>query len=133
MSSTTEQCLSQTTAATFEELALVLPDTQLSPRQNKAPLDMAVTVEFHGPLSGRLVLRASATVLPVIAANMLGEEESRQHAMQRDALGELANVICGNLLPQIAGAEAVFILKAPRVEVEVESSESTGVPTANTA
>jgi len=32
----------------------------------------------------------------------------------RDALGEVANVVCGNLLPEIAGRDAVFRLDAPR-------------------
>ncbi len=115
MPSTTVQSLSRATTATFEELALLFPEHELSPEQAAAPLDMAVSVEFRGPLLGRLVLRASSNVLSSIAANMLGEDASRERPLQRDALGELANVICGNLLPAIAGVEAVFHLSAPRV------------------
>ena len=76
-------------------------------------VDVAVTVSFRGPLSGRLVLRASSEILPGVAANMLGADGEYPLAVQRDALGELANVICGNLLPMIGGAEAVFVLSAP--------------------
>jgi len=113
--------LSQTTAATFEKLALLFPEQELSPEQEAAPLDVTVSVDFRGPFTGRLVLSSSASILPEIASNMLGEAGSRQPPLQRDALGELANVICGNLLPAIAGAEAVFHLSAPRVHDAGES------------
>ncbi len=85
MSSTTEQYLSRTTAETFENLALILADTELSSEQASAPLDVTVSVDFRGPETGRLVLKASARVLPTIAANMLGGDQSRSAVLQRDA------------------------------------------------
>lgn len=118
MSSTMEQSLSRTTAATFEELALLFPEFDLTPEQAAEPLEVTVSVDYRGPFNGRLVLRASQCVMPALAANMLGEEESRQTPLQRDALGELANVVCGNLLPLIGGAEAIFHLSAPRVHTD---------------
>ena len=113
MLSTMERCLSRALTATFEDLALICPDTKLSDLQSAAVTDVAVTVSFNGPLSGRLVLRASAEILPGIAENMLGADGEYPLALQRDALGELANVICGNVLPMIGGAAAVFVLSAP--------------------
>lgn len=134
MSSTTEQCLSRTTAETFEHLALILADEELSSEQASAPLDMSVSVEFRGPQVGRLVLSASARILPDIAANMLGGEQSRSAVLQRDALGELANVICGNVLPQLAGVGAVFRLAAPKVHAsELPSSRDGDAPVARVA
>ncbi|WP_396213467.1 chemotaxis protein CheX [Gemmatimonas sp.] len=115
MSSTTAQSLSRATTATFEELALLFPELDLSAVQAAAPLDVAVSVEFRGPLTGRLVVRASQCLLPAIAANMLGAEESKQAPLQRDALGEVGNVICGHVLPLIAGADKLFNLAAPLV------------------
>lgn len=115
MSNTTVQSLSRATTATFEELALLFPEMELSPEQAAAPLDVAVSVDFRGPLIGRLVVRASENVLPAIAANMLGADQSRHQPLQRDALGEIANVICGHVLPLIAGADVIFNLSAPVV------------------
>ncbi len=126
MSSTMDQSLSQTTAATFEELALLFPEYEPSPEQEAAPLDVTVSVDFRGPFTGRLVVSASACILPAIASNMLGEASGRQPPLQRDALGEVANVICGNLLPSIAGAEAVFHLSAPRVHDADETPSRDG-------
>ncbi len=34
---------------------------------------------------------------------------------QQDALKELCNVLCGNLLPEVAGSKAVFDLAAPEL------------------
>jgi len=121
MPSTMELSLSQTTAATFEELALLFPESDPTPEQAAAPLDVTVSVDFRGPCAGRLVLSASACILPTIASNMLGEAGLREPPLQRDALGELANVICGNLLPASFGAEVVFHLSAPRVHDKDES------------
>ncbi|HCT55823.1 MAG TPA: hypothetical protein DGD08_01280 [Gemmatimonas aurantiaca] len=115
MSNTTVRSLSRATIATFEELALLFPETEPTPEQAAAPLDVAVSVEFRGPLIGRLVVRASSVVLPALAANMLGADQSRHLPLQRDALGEIANVICGNVLPLIAGSDVIFNLAAPLV------------------
>lgn len=122
MSNTTDLLLRQATASTFEELAFLYPEdadardaiaVDSSPSDADSPIASAA-VDFHGPLRGRLVLRVSARLLPVIAANMLGEQESQFTPLQRDALGEIANVVCGNLLPALAGADAVFRLDAPQ-------------------
>jgi CheY-specific phosphatase CheX len=113
MSSTMVQSLAQATTATFEELAMLFPESDLSPEQSAAPLDIAAAVEFRGPTSGRLVLQASSVILADVANNMLGADDSRPPALQRDALGELANVICGHVLPLVGGADAVFHLSAP--------------------
>ncbi|MBC8089314.1 MAG: chemotaxis protein CheX [Phycisphaerae bacterium] len=129
MPSTMEQCLSQTLAATFEDLALICPDYTLSGKQSEAPVDVAMAVSFSGPLNGQLVLKATSHILPGIAENMLGSEAAEGMAIQRDALGELANVMCGNLLPLIGGAQAVFVLSAPQ-EYSADRDTSRCLPSA---
>ena len=106
--------LFRATAATFEELAFQLP---LPPGTPVRPEPQTVAaVDFHGPFAGRVEVGVSERLLPAVAANMLGQEDPPAAAEQRDALRELANVICGNLLPQIAGAGPVFRLDAPRID-----------------
>jgi hypothetical protein len=76
------------------------------------------SVDFSGPFSGALFISGPQEMLPELAANMLGFEEGAEPPspeVQNDALQELLNVICGNLLPEIAGAEAVFKVHAPRL------------------
>ncbi len=114
MSSKLERTLYRAAALTFEELAfmMVLPETE--ERQPWPAADAAASVELGGPFGGRLVVRVPEELLPTIATNMLGEDEPPSVQQQQDALGEIANVICGNVLPGIGGPSAVFHIGAPR-------------------
>ena len=96
---------------------MLLPSAVPSAAEAAAPLAVAVGVRFDGPLRGRLELRVSGDVARCVAENMLGVDAldlDADGALVRDALGEVANVVCGNLLPEIAGRDAVFRLDAPR-------------------
>lgn len=81
----------------------------------RAPLDAGAVISFHGPFSGRATLRIASSQLPEMAANMLGKVNSRRISdeLQRDALQEVLNMICGNVLTGLAGEEAVFELGLP--------------------
>jgi len=105
--------LLQAAVLTFEELCFLFPSTDLEAQQRQAPIDAVVHVAFCGPLQGVLVVSLAGGLLSGLAANMLGVDEPPATAQQYDALGEIANVICGNLLPRIAGPQAVFQLSAP--------------------
>ena len=72
-------------------------------------------MSFCGPFGGEVVVAVSADLLSAIAANMLGDEQRVSPAQELDALGEVANVVCGNLLPAIAGEQAAFRIGAPEV------------------
>jgi CheY-specific phosphatase CheX len=114
MSNSLQTPLFQAAAATFEELTLQVPGDVLDAEQRALPVDAGVAVDFEGPVSGTLELRVSAAVLPGLAINMMGEFDTPSEELQRDALGEVANVITGNVLPRLAGAKAVFRLHPPR-------------------
>ena len=78
----------------------------------------AASVGFTGDVSGSVVLAAWEEMLPQLAANMLGLPEGGPEAtpdQQQDALMELANVICGNLLTEIWGPEAACTRSPPRL------------------
>lgn len=98
----------------FEELTFALLSAELAPNSMGTPT-VGARITFAGPFRGELVLRLPRAVLPELVAAMIGEDEPPSDEAQRDALGEIANVICGNLLPLIAGREALFRLDAPRV------------------
>ena len=104
--------LRDVTAQTLETLCFFYPDTEISEAQQNAPLDGAMSVRFEGPFNGRVVVRLSGGLLPLLASNMLGDVDGDLH-MQRDALAEVANVICGNLMPLIGGSERAFVLRSP--------------------
>jgi len=128
MSNTTEQLLRQAAISTFENLAFLCLEDDNAVSADEPPVDAVVAVDFHGPMRGRLVLRTSSNLLPVIASNMMGEDEAQRMPMQRDALGEIANVVCGNLMPMLVGAEAVFRLDAPHWGTETTDVRSSDTP-----
>ncbi|HEY0971829.1 MAG TPA: chemotaxis protein CheX [Gemmatimonadales bacterium] len=109
-----QTALASATTSTFEELALVCGDLATDRERAAEPLVGGVSVEFAGPMRGALVLRVTAGALDAAAANMLALDGPPAEALRRDALGEVANVICGTLLPELAGSRAEFSLRAPR-------------------
>lgn len=81
---------------------------------------VSANVSFNGPFSGSLTMLVSKPALPDLAENMLGMDETDETTVEQqyDALKELINVICGNLLPAIAGKQAIFSVDMPFVESE---------------
>lgn len=113
-----QRALYQAASLTFEELGLLFAAPEDDALDEGAPLCAAAqtaSVAFAGPFEGRLVVSLSEGLLPVIAANMLGEQEPPTLEQQQDALGEIANVISGNALPRVAGAKTIFHLAAPQL------------------
>jgi hypothetical protein len=115
MSKSLEKALYKAAALTFEELGFMLPSPELEPEQLAAKPEVAVTVRFRGPFNGGLTILLCGPLLPAIAANMLGEESTPSVEQQQDALREVGNVICGNMLPLIAGTRPVFNVDLPQV------------------
>ena len=105
--------LFQAATSTFESLALLFAEPGCEDGAEFIPLAAAVSVTYHGACTGRVVVGVTAGVLPALAENMLGSAAVPDLQLQRDALGELANVVTGNVLPMINGAAAVFRLDAP--------------------
>jgi CheY-specific phosphatase CheX len=131
-----DETLCRVTADTLEGLALML----LVPEDEAPHLPTwgrrAAAVDFEGRFRGTLAAAVSDETAEQLAGNMLGLEDglSPSPERQEDALKELANVICGNLLPAIAGTEPVFHIGAPRVLTEDELiSPGQGLGMAGTA
>ena len=124
-----QTALYQAAALTFEELGFLFPNEDLEPGQQAAAIDGIVTVDFQGPFNGSLVVRVCGELLPMIAANMLGEMEPPSAELQQDVLGELGNVVCGNALPLIAGREVVFRLSPPCVNASAPAWEKAAAQT----
>ncbi len=78
---------------------------------------LTAKISFSGAFSGTLVALVSRQMLPELAGNMLGIEMDEDVSIeeQHDALKELLNVICGNLLPAVGGKEEVFSVQVPEI------------------
>jgi hypothetical protein len=107
--------LRQSASSIFELLGFLFANDELDEEALSQPLALRAVVEFQGPLEGCLDLRLTEDLVPELTANMMGTDTAPDEATCRDAVGELVNVICGNLLPELAGYQAVFDLTAPVV------------------
>ena len=89
------------------------------PEEERANMDyaaaVAASVSFSGPFEGTILMVISDETLPELAGNMLGIDEDTAPEQQHDALKELINVVCGNLLPLISGKKSVFNVNAPEI------------------
>ena len=103
-------------ASTFEELALLWPSRDVSRegragaarRQRRGAVRRPAARIAHAARHRRRARRRRRrTCWPC-------DEARASSPLQRDAVGELANVICGSVLPRIAGRRAVFRLGAPQ-------------------
>lgn len=97
--------------------------------ETAAPDDQATVwigrrLNFRGPLVGAFGLRMPLSTAQIVAANLLGSNEEEVTPEQAgDAVGEIANVICGTLLSQIESKQA-FDLSAPCEDLSVASLDA---------
>jgi CheY-specific phosphatase CheX len=98
---------------TFESLAYAFAEQGSIGEIPSDGVDGVVGVTFSGPSRGGVVMQLSGGILGPLTASMLGVDETPTLAQQADALGEVVNIICGNVLPRVAGSAAVFSLGVP--------------------
>jgi len=122
-----EEILARVAQEVLETMAFALVLPGEPEPSGEAPVARA-RVSFEGPFCGSVSLAVPGAVLPELTATMLGTEESGGPTpeQQSDALGELANVMCGNLVQALAGPEPVFRLDAPQVTTEPETAPDPG-------
>ena len=126
-----EERMSQVAIDTLEKLAFMFAFSDEGGEDPPADSAVAGSVLFAGPFSGTLLVAMSIEVLQELAGNMLGlddgEDTTQEH--RADALRETMNVICGNLLPAIAGDEVVFDISAPKIiPADQEMKKGAGIP-----
>jgi CheY-specific phosphatase CheX len=110
-----DMTLYMTAANTLEALGFAFTGLVSTEEQLRARPHLSAGVRFDGPMQGAVYVTLCGGVLKDVTCNMLGEEETPTDADQRDALAELTNIICGNLLPQIGGTQAVFHVRMPMI------------------
>lgn len=106
MSAALTDTLREAAVNTFEQMAFLLPDTPPDDEQRSRKVTAVASIIFTGPASGILQVRACEGLLQRLAANMLGGDDPANPELQMDALGEIANMICGQIFPSIDPMEA---------------------------
>jgi CheY-specific phosphatase CheX len=115
-------------AETFEGLAFMFGFPEEDENADSGESVVVTRVGFHGPFSGNMIMTVTQQTVKELTENMLGLDEDDAEISpddQADALKETVNVICGNLLPAIAGKDAVFDIQPPEILVDASSVEKT--------
>ena len=117
---------------TLEKLAFLIAVPLEGPAPEGTRELAAVRVRFSGPLCGGMQLSLSRPVLAELAGNMLGADDGSALSAdeQLDALRELINVICGNLLPLIGGNDAEFTIQTPFISAAGAGASGESAPVA---
>lgn len=138
MNATLEQTLCSAAIYTFERMVFLLPDIPPDELQRRQNVEAVATIAFSGPARGRLQVHAGEGLLPRLTANMMGMDVAPE-TLQLDALGEIANVICGQVLPALHPVSAFEYLPpsvvsgtgdsnatppSARIELGIESSRA---------
>lgn len=117
--------LMSSTVMTFEDMGFFFAMPELEEKHREAGFEGASEVSFSGPFGGRLTVSLYGRMMGTLAANMMGEDEPPPIKEQQDALGEVTNVICGNVLPKVGGSREIFYISAPRY---VDDADLLGKP-----
>jgi CheY-specific phosphatase CheX len=118
MSEQIKDTLRQVAEEVMEKLAFLLSFG--SEEFSQSDTFATAIISFSGFMTGTLVMTISDRMLPQLAGNMLGldDDEETTNEQQHDAVKELVNVICGNLLPAIAGKQHLFHIEPPHLVSE---------------
>lgn len=106
-----------------ENLTLMVVD-EPETREGFAP-QLRGWIEFTGPVNGLLSIECSESMTQKLAANLLGTEQENMETQANawDALAELLNVVCGNLVTTLYDSGRPFNLSSPQINVMAPAQE----------
>ena len=114
MNTKIERVLEEITIKTFEDICFMYLEPELKEKQKDLEPDAAAEVGFHGSYTGRLVIESRGNLFSASAANILSDDHPSLQ-QKKDALGEIANIICGNIVPSLGRRKAGgYHIESPR-------------------
>ncbi|MGD0278039.1 MAG: chemotaxis protein CheX [Smithella sp.] len=113
MKSKIEKALIEATVNTFEDICFMYQVPELKDIQKNMPLEAAAEVRYRGDYTGKLLIETRGGLFSAIAANILSIDNpsSRQ---KRDALGEIGNIICGNVVTSLGRGKLGYKIESPK-------------------
>jgi chemotaxis protein CheY-P-specific phosphatase CheC len=95
-----EAVLEEAAIRTFEDICFMYLEPELKDSQKNLTLEAVAEVKFRGDFSGKLIIESRGDLVSAVAANMLSNDHPSSQ-QKRDAFGEIANIICGNIVPSL--------------------------------
>lgn len=105
----------------FETMFFILSNSCEDDRHEEEPLRFSPTIfrgeiGFRGNRSGRLILSVPYELAKMMAINFMGLEDGEiSESQTMDVVGELCNVICGNLFARL-DKKNTYVLTMPRTQ-----------------
>jgi len=99
---------------TLANLAFMFTDDDL-PFASSGEAWFETSIRYDGPQSGELRLLCDRAFMKDLAGNLLGTDQDDPDADAKgiDAVKELMNILCGQLVTDFYGSDAVFNLSIP--------------------
>ena len=112
-----KKILEQTVTDVLERFTFMFTDLPEEFIDNWHGQYLHATITFQGTSQGVVCITASDVLCREIAANVLGELGSDEitEETSEDAVKELLNIICGELVAELFGTKDVFDLTVPSV------------------
>ena len=126
-----KKALEEATVSTFEDICFMYPVPELKEIQKNMKLEAAAEVKYRGNFNGKLIIETRGDLLSAITANILSDDfpSSQQ---KNDALGEIANIICGNIVPYLGRGGKGYKIQSPKSlnKNELSEEKKQGTPVA---
>lgn len=123
-----ERRLLEASTKAFEDTCFMYVVDELQDIQAYLNVEAGAEVKFRGSFSGRLTIETSGGLYETIAINMLGRQDITPQQKQ-DALGEMANIICGNVIPTLGRENGEYKIETPGgLKASGNQSGSLGAP-----
>jgi hypothetical protein len=72
-------------------------------------------VAFRGPVSGAVAIAMPRAALRGFITALLVPEATEDQLSRADFVSEIANIVCGNVVPRIFGRNSVYVLSPPEL------------------
>jgi len=113
MKSKIEKVLEEASVNTFEDTCFMYQVPELNNVQKNLTLEAAAEVKYRGDYTGSLLIETRGGLFSAIAANILSID-SPSCLQKKDALGEIANIICGNVVTSLGRSKQGYKIESPR-------------------
>lgn len=109
-----EKFLIESTVKTLEDLCFMYQEPELKDAQENLPLEAAAEVKYRSDdFTGKLLIETRGGLFSAIAANILSIDNPSTK-QKKDALGEIANIICGNVVPSLDEGGKEYRIAPPK-------------------
>ncbi|MCE5211797.1 MAG: chemotaxis protein CheX [Deltaproteobacteria bacterium] len=120
-----KKALEAASVNTFEDVCFMYQVPELKNSHKNLKLEAASAVRYRGDYTGMLLIETRGNLFSAIASNILSTE-SPGLRQKKDALGEIANIICGNVVTSLGRGKLGYKIESPKALNKDDLLKKTG-------